>query len=173
MTTCEMRALLEAFVPQAGPWAFLAPLFTAIGFVVMMLFQRGAFNKLSSPTKKRLDEMEKGFVPDLGAFLARIEDKVNALSVQCSEMETRLNHVDKSALMGVIYNPAIHVVDRIRAFDCYLRIGGNGLVTEYAINNLLLPNRKDWIRVTQESQIKILHEEQYRERVEWINRHLA
>jgi len=100
--------------------------------------------------------------------LERIEHKIDEMSEHVLEMETRLNYVDKSALMGIIYNPAIHVVDRLRAFVCYLKLGGNGLVAEYAERELVTPNRDDWTRAVQESTMKI-HCGKYAERVAEIN----
>ena len=137
------------------------------------LFKRKGKGKTLAEIAARMDKMESDFVPDLDGILKRIEGKIDAMSDRVCEMEKRLNFVDKSALMGVIYNRHIHVIDRLRAFNSYLRLGGNGLVAEYAVRELVLPNREEWIRVTQESRMKIYDKEKYSARVAEISKKIS
>ena len=124
------------------------------GYLSKALKGRGK-GKTVTELAARVEGMEKGFVPDLGDALRQICGKLDAVHGQMIEMERRLNYADKSALMGVIHNPNIHAVDRLRAFNNYLKLGGNGLVEEYAIRELILPNADDWTRAVQESRMKI------------------
>jgi len=138
------------------------------GYLSRMLKGKGRSNvELAA----EMDEIKKGFVPNLDEALAGIDGKLDALAEGFQEMERRLGHVDKSALMAVIHNPEIHAIDRLRAFDRYLRLGGNGLVEEYAIRELILRHRKDWIRTQQENRMRIYCEkEKYEARIAEIDR---
>ena len=137
------------------------------GYLSKMLKARGK-GKTATELAERVNAIENGFVPDLGDVLGRMDGKLDDMQERMAEMERRLNHADKSALMGVIHNPGIHAVDRLRAFNNYLKLGGNGLVAEYAIRELILPRREDWVRVVQESRMKICCGE-YRERIAEID----
>ena len=140
------------------------------GYLSRMLKARGKGRTLVG-LAERMDKIEDGFVPDLGEVLGRIDGKLDAMQESMTEMETRLNYADKSALMGVIYNDRIHRVDRLRAFINYLKLGGNGLVAEYAIEELVRPNRDDWTRAVQESRMTPRCDK-YHERIAEINRRL-
>ena len=140
------------------------------GYLSRMLKGRGKGRTLAG-LAERVDEMEKGFVPDLGEALERIDGKLDAMRGSMAEMETRLNYADKSALMGVVHNPNIHKVDRLRAFVNYLKLGGNGTVTDYAIEKLVRPNRDYWKRALDESRMKPQCEK-YGERIAEINRRI-
>jgi len=133
------------------------------GYLSKMLKARGK-GRTVGELAGRMDEMEKGFVPDLGDVLGRIDSKLGAMQNQLVNMEIRLNYVDKSSLMGVIYNGDVHIVDRLRAFVNYMKLGGNGTVLEYAYTELVKPNRQEWIRALDESQMKI-HCEKYHEKI--------
>jgi len=133
------------------------------------LFKRKGRGKTVAEIAERMDKMEGDFVPNLDGILKRIEDKIDAMSDRVCEMEKRLNFVDKSALMGVIYNRHIHVIDRLRAFNSYLKLGGNGLVAKFALEKLVLPNSEHWIRAVQESHMKI-YCEKYEERIAEIDK---
>ena len=148
----------------------IAPSLISSGYLSRMLKGRGK-GKTIAELAERMGEIEEGFVPNLDDALARIEGKLDALSACVAEVEKRLSCVDKSALMGIIYNPAIHIVDRIRAFICYLKLGGNGLVAEYAFSELVAPNREAWIRELQESRARVCCDK-YRERIAEIGRRL-
>ncbi|MCL2381341.1 MAG: hypothetical protein FWC64_07070 [Treponema sp.] len=97
-----------------------------------------------------------------------INGKITAQGEEISRVSRRLGYVDKSALMGNIYNPAIPVTDRLTAFDCYLRLGGNGLVAEFAINELVFPNWNDWLRARQKNCMDI-YCDKYEARIAEIN----
>jgi len=140
------------------------------GYLSRLLKGRGK-GKTLAELAGRVDEMEKGFVHGLDGTLERIEGKLDVMQVSVTEMETRLNYADKSALMGVIYNEKIHKVDRLRAFNNYLKLGGNGLVEEYAFKELVKPNHDDWIRAVQESRMKPRCDK-YEERIAEIGRRL-
>jgi len=167
-TLAENGPLLAAVaaVMLVGP---VATALVSNGYLSKMLESRGRARP--AELDARMGEIEKGFVPNLDDVLARIEGKLDALSKNVAEVEKRLNHVDKSALMGIIYNPAIHTVDRIRAFICYLKLGGNGLVAEHAFSELVAPNREAWIRELQESRMPIRCEN-YHEKIYEIGRRL-
>jgi len=123
--------------------------------------------KEESKSGQKTDAIKKeGFIPHLDKILDRIETKID-------NMEKRLNHVDKSGLMGVIYNRHIHTTDRLRAFNSYIKLGGNGLVAKFAIEKLVLPNRDDWIRVVQESHMKTYCEKYYEERIAEISKKIS
>ena len=140
------------------------------GYLSRMLKARGKGRTVAG-LAERMDKIEDGFVPNLDDVLRRIDGKLDTMREQMSEIERRLNYADKSALMAIIYNPSIHKVDRLRAFNSYLKLGGNGTVKDYAVENLVLPNREDWIRALDESRMKI-HCEKYHERVAEIYRRL-
>ena len=123
------------------------------GYLSKMLKARGK-GRTVGELAGRMDEMEKGFVPDLGEVLGRMDGKLDSMQERMTEMERRLNYADKSALMGIIHNEKIHKMDRLRAFNNYLKLGGNGTVAEYAVNELVIPNRDYWIRVLDESRMK-------------------
>ena len=109
-----------------------------------------------SEAGKKTEAVKKdGIIQHLDKTLGRMESKIDEANDSIRDMETRINHIDKAAMMGIIYNHNIRTIDRLRAFDTYLRLGGNGLVAEDAIEILIRPNRDDWIRVTQESRIKL------------------
>jgi len=130
----------------------LAITLTNNGYLTKLLKRRG---QPISELANRMDEIEKQIVPNLDDILARIENKLDSLSTALGEMEQRLNYIDKTALMGVIYTDNIHITDRLRAFNSYIRLGGNGLVMEFATYTLIIPNWNDWQRVSQESRMKI------------------
>jgi len=136
------------------------------------LFKRRGKGKTVTEIAERMDKMEGDFVPNLDGILKRIEGKIDAMSDRVCEMEKRLNFVDKSALKGVIYNPLIPVVERIRAFVCYLKLGENGIVEEFAVRELVRPNREDWIRAERENRMKPCCDK-YEERVAEINRKIS
>jgi len=140
------------------------------GYLSKMLNGRGK-GKAAAELAGRMDRLENDTVPGMKGALDRIENKLDTLSDHVLEMERRLNYADKSALMGVIYNGSIHVFDRLRAFNNYLKLGGNGLVAEYAVRELVVPNRDDWTRVVQESKMKT-HCDKYHEIVAGIGRRL-
>jgi len=100
-----------------------------------------------------------------------IGGKLDAMRERMGEMEKRLGYADKSALMGVIHNEKIHRTDRLRAFNNYLKLGGNGTVCEYAVAELVMPNRDCWTRVLDESRMEIRCDK-YRERIAEIDRRL-
>jgi len=122
------------------------------GYLSRMLKRRGKGVSVAG-LAERMDKIEDGFVPDLGDVLSRIDGKLDAMGEQMSKMDRRLNHVDKSALMGVIYNGDVHVIDRLRAFVHYLKLGGNGTVLDYAYEELVKPNRREWTRALDESRM--------------------
>ena len=138
------------------------------GYLSNMLKGRGK-GKTVAELSGRMDAIEDGFVPDLGDVLGRIDGRLDSMQKSMTEMERRLNYADKSALMGVIHNEKIHKMDRLRAFNNYLKLGGNGTVAEYAVNELVIPNRDYWIRVLDESRMKPQCEK-YDERIAGINR---
>jgi len=148
----------------------IVPSLISNGYLSRMLKSRGK-GRSAAELAERMDKIEDGFVPDLGEVLGRIDGKLDAMQESMTEMETRLNYADKSALMGVIYNDRIHRVDRLRAFINYLKLGGNGLVAEYAIEELVRPNRDDWTRAVQESRMTPRCDK-YHERIAEINRRL-
>ena len=123
------------------------------GYLSRMLKARGK-GRTVAELAGRVDEMEKGFVPDLDEVLERIDGRLDSMQKSMTEMERKLDHADKSALMGVIHNDKIHKMDRLRAFNSYLKLGGNGTVAEYAVNELVIQNRDYWIRVLDESTMK-------------------
>ena len=138
------------------------------------LFKKRGMSQPVADIVKRVDEIESRFTPNLDDILARIENKLDSLSDRVSDVEKRLNYVDKSALMGVIYNSSIHTIDRLRAFHTYLCLDGNGLVAEYAVKELVIPNRDDWIRAWQESKMRVYcDKDKYDERIAEINRKIA
>ena len=138
------------------------------GYLSKMLKGRGKGRTLAG-LAERVEKVEEGFVPDLGDVLERMDGKLDSMRECMTEMERRLNYADKSALMGVIHNEKIHKMDRLRAFNNYLKLGGNGTVAEYAVNELVIPNRDYWIRVLDESRMKPQCDK-YRERIAEINR---
>ena len=121
--------------------------------------------KKSEAGQKTKEIKKEGFIPHLDKTLERIEYKID-------NMEKRLNHVDKSALMGNIYNPALPIVERLRAFVRYLKLGENGLVAEFAIKELVFPNREEWMRTVHECQMKS-YCSKYDERIAEINRKIS
>jgi len=133
------------------------------GYLSKLLKSRGN-GKAVAEVVERVDRIEDGFVPDLGDVLERIDGKLNAMQESMAEMERRINYVDKSALMGVIYNGDVHIVDRLRAFVHYLKLGGNGTVLEYAYTELVKPNRQEWTRALDESRMQARCEK-YHERI--------
>jgi len=137
------------------------------GYLSRMLKARGK-GKTVADLAERVGKVENGFVPDLGDVLGRIDGKLDSVQERMTEMERRLNYADKSALMGVIHNEKIHRMDRLRAFNNYLKLGGNGTVAEYAVNELVIPNRDCWIRVLDESRMKTQCDK-YNERIAEIN----
>ena len=150
----------------------VVPALISGGYLSKMLKRRaGGRDNAIAELSACVNEMKKGFVEGLDGTLERIEGKLDAMQKSMAEMETRLNYADKSALMGVIYNDKIHKVDRLRAFINYLKLGGNGLVAEYAVEELVKPNRDDWIRVAQESKMKPRCDK-YGERIAEINRRI-
>jgi len=140
------------------------------GYLSRMLKARGKGRTLVG-LAERMDKIEDGFVPDLGDVLERMDGKLCAMQEQMAEIERRLNYADKSALMGVIHNEKIHKMDRLRALNNYLKLGGNGTVTEYAVNELVMPNRDYWIRVLDESRM-LPSCDKYHERIAEIGRRL-
>jgi len=137
------------------------------GYLSRMLKARGK-GKTVADLVERVDAMENGFVPDLGDVLGRMDGKLDSMQERMAEMERRLNYADKSALMGIVHNEKIHKMDRLRAFNNYLKLGGNGTVAEYAVNELVIPNRDYWIRVLDESRMKTQCDK-YNERIAEIN----
>ena len=137
------------------------------GYLSRMLKARGK-GKTVADLAGRVDAMENGFVPDLGDVLGRMDGKLDSMQERMAEMERRLNYADKSALMGIVHNEKIHKMDRLRAFNNYLKLGGNGTVAEYAVNELVIPNRDYWIRVLDESRMKPQCDK-YGERIAEIN----
>lgn len=122
--------------------------------------------KGSKTIQKNEDMKKEGFIQHLDKTLERIENKIDGL-------EKRLNHVDKSALKSLIYNRHIHILDRLLAFDSYLRLGGNGHVANFAIKNLIIPHRDDWMWVIQKNSMEIYCKETYRERIAEINNKIS
>ncbi|MCL2381855.1 MAG: hypothetical protein FWC64_09745 [Treponema sp.] len=108
-------------------------------------------------------------IVDLIGQMDEICGKITALNEEVARLSRRIGYVEKSALMGNIYNDKLHVIDRLRAFDCYLRLAGNGLVAEFATNDLIIPNWNDWLRVQQENRMDIFCDK-YHERIADINK---
>jgi len=141
------------------------------GYLSRMLKGRGK-GKTLAELVGRVDEMEKGFVHGLDETLDRIEGKLDAMRGSMDDLERRINYVDKSALMAVIYNGDVHVIDRLRAFVHYLKLGGNGTVLDYACRELVEPNRQEWTRALDESRMEPRCEK-YNERIAEIGRRIS
>ena len=148
----------------------IVPSLISNGYLSRMLKGRGK-GKTLAELAGRMDEVEKGFVHGLDGTLERIEGKLDSMRGSMADLERRINYVDKSALMAVIYNGDVHVIDRLRAFVHYLKLGGNGTVLEYAYGELVKPNRREWTRALDESRMKI-HCEKYRKKIAEIDRRL-
>jgi len=113
-----------------------------------------------------------------GKSIADLDDRItvlcgnmNEIREEMGKLSRRVGYVDKNALMGIIYNNKIQILDRLRAFDSYLRLGGNGLVAEDAYKELILPNKGDWTRAQQESRMEPFCDN-YKIRIAEINRKL-
>jgi len=150
----ELLSMFDGNVPSL----IVVACFVLIGMVAVALINNGYLSRMLKRRGKgsiaeRMGKIEDGFVPDLGDVLSRIDGKLDAMGEQMSKMDRRLNHVDKSALMGVIYNGDVHVIDRLRAFVHYLKLGGNGTVLDYAFEELVKPNRREWTRALDESRM--------------------
>ena len=138
------------------------------------LFRRKGKGQTAAEIAERMDKMESDFVPNLGEMLKRIEDKIDNLAGRVSDMEMRLNYVDRAALMAIIYNERIPSIERIRAFVCFLKLGENGVVAEYAVGALVMPNREHWMRAEHECSMKIYcRKELYYKRVAEINNKIS
>lgn len=139
------------------------------GYLSRILKGRGK-GKTITELAKRMEEIEIGFVPSLDDILARIEGKIDGLSAHISDVERRLGHVDRTALMGVIYNDKIHKADRLRAFVIYLKQGENGLVEKYAEKELIASNRDEWLRALRECKMNVYGDKsEYDKRIAEIN----
>ena len=136
-------------------------------------FNRKGKGKTLAGIAERMDKMESEFIPNLDSILSRIEGKLDVLSGTVNNMENRLDHVDKSAQMANVYNREIDIVDRLCAFHAYLCLGGNGLVAEYAVRELVKPNRDVWLRVLRDARVNPLCKQQYDKRIEEINKSLT
>jgi len=157
---------MEAGILDMAGWnlpsILLVGLFMLMGTVASALINNGYLSRIfkGKGKGKPLDELIK--------HADKMESMMDMLSKQMDKMDRRLNYVDKSALMGVIYNSAISKIDRMRAFNCYMKLGGNGLVFDYAVNELVLPNWEEWMRVVQESRMDIVCDN-YNNRIAEIN----
>ena len=135
------------------------PSIIAIAVVVLggALINNGYLSKLLKARKTKTSEDNDA--------LERIENKID-------ELEKRINHVDKNSLVGNIHNDKLHIIDRLRYFDCYLRLGGNSLVEEEAFKTLIQPNPELWYREQQNNTMKIYCGGSYKTRVAEIKRKL-
>lgn len=173
----ELLGMFDGNVPSL----VVIGIFMLAGTFVSALVSNGYFSKMLkgmgrgksiADLAERMDRLENGVVPGLDKTLERIEYKIDDLSENVLEVEKRLNYADKSSLMGIIHNSSIHTTDRLRAFNNYLKLGGNGTVADYAVEELVRPNREEWIRVVDESRMKI-HCDRYHERIASIKNRLA
>jgi hypothetical protein len=135
-----------------------------IFFLGTTLVNNGYLSKFLKSKGKDSSEGKEGKGQSIADLIERIEREVAKLS-------RRVGHTDKSALMAIIYSPAIHVIDRLRAFDCYLRLGGNGFVAEFAITELIVPHKNEWLRVQHENTMDI-YCEKYHERIAEIRKRI-
>ena len=141
------------------------PSIIAIAVVVLggALINNGYLSKLLKARKTKTSEDNDA--------LKSIDAKVSELSGDVARLSRRINHVDKFSLKGNIHTEGLHIIDRLRAFDCYLRIGGNGLVIDYAVEELIIENPACWLRVQQENHMEPSCEK-YEARIAEINKRI-
>ena len=118
---------------------------------------------------KTLNGRGKGKTKPIAECIEEVKGKINGVKDEVEKLSRRVGYVEKSALMGNIHNKELHTIERLRAFDCYLRLGCNGLVADYALKELILSNREDWIRTQQENTMEISCDK-YEARIAEINK---
>jgi ABC-type iron transport system FetAB ATPase subunit len=98
------------------------PSIIAIAVVVLggALINNGYLSKLLKARKTKASEDKDA--------LERIEKNMSILSEDMARLSRRIDHVDKIALIGNIYHSHLDMIDRLRAFDYYLRLGVTGLL---------------------------------------------
>ena len=141
------------------------PSIIAIAAVVLggALINNGYLSKLLKARKTKASEDKDA--------LERIEKNMSILSENMARLSRRIDHVDRIALIGNIYHAHLDMIDRLRAFDCYLRLGGNGLVIDYAVKKLIIKNPACWLRAQQENHMEPSCEK-YEARIAEINKRI-
>ena len=134
-----------------------------LGMVMMKVIPRAIEKKMAkrdadyeklAGVERDLNGMKEVFIYDLAQILEKLEGKIDAIPGEIRELDARLDYIDRNSFMAIIYNRHIHVIDRLCAFNGYLKLGENGVVSDYAVSNLVLPNWEDWLRVIHESSMK-------------------
>lgn len=138
-----------------GGWPYLiAVIIVVIGGA---LINNGYLSKL-------LKSRGKGKpMSDLVDHIKEIDGKITTLSCEVAELAKRVGYIDKSAQMANIHNEKLNIVDRL---------GGNGFVAEYAITELILPHKNEWLREQHEATMDI-YCQKYHERIAEIKKRIG
>jgi hypothetical protein len=134
-------------------------------FLATTLINNGYLSKFLKSKGKDSTEGKEGKGESIACLIERMDSEV-------SKLAKRVGYIDKSAQMANIHNEKLNIVDRLRAFDCYLRLGGNGFVAEYAITELILPHKNEWLREQHEATMDI-YCQKYHERIAEIKKRIG
>ena len=142
-----------------GNWLYL--LVASILYVSVTLINNGYLSKAL-----------KGKGNGKGKSLADIAECIDGLKHDVGKLSVRIGHVDKLALKGMIYNTnkELSIAESLEAFDCYLRLDGNGKVFEYAVKNLVIPHWEVWLREQEKNDMEIYYSDKYAASIAEIKR---
>jgi hypothetical protein len=106
-------------------------------------------------------------------YISKHEEKLEILSNKIIELENdskkytyyetfnnRHRKVEKYLLKGMIYNENVPVIERLEAFDDYLKLKGNHNAYHYAMK-LIINNRETWLSVQHNSDKSFIVDKDY------------
>ena len=100
-------------------------------------------NALTKTICNRLEIIEK-ILNEMGNFNNTSAERLNGMTRRLDNMKTQISEARQYSLMGVIYHEKGSILERLICFKEYLRQGGNGNVLQWAVTNLILPNKELW-----------------------------
>ena len=104
---------------------------------------------------QHLELETNSLVKNIGTTIKVFEGSLIELTqkvAQLSENEKRHQMLTKDILKLIIYNPLLEPSYRMEACWEYFYLGGNGLTKEYALKEIILPNRKLWEVIVQKKR---------------------
>jgi hypothetical protein len=102
-------------------------------------------------------------------------ERLNAISGHARSAVEQQQALSKYTLIAVIYNQSIPPLIRMECLISYLKRGWNGNCLEFAVDDLIMPNKELWqslfVQVNDDSEVS--DKEQYDEAIDFIKKKIS
>jgi len=113
-------------------------------------------NALVKETSNRLEKLETA-VCKISDINKKIDDIIDDRIIQSNKLDT----VYKDVLSLRVYDENSPILDRLEAFNEYIKLGGNGNCKDYAKTNLILKNKELWKNILKKEKVEIIDLKEY------------